>query len=92
MTEQRAFRRAEGAAAGVVDGQTVIVSPTDLRYHALNSTAAEVWSLLADGTTVDRAVESLVARFEVDEPTCRREVEACLEDFVSIGIAAPGDE
>ena len=89
MADEREFRRAPGAAAGLVDGQTVVASPTDLRYHALNTTAAAVWELLADGTTVDRAVEYLVAHFEVDESTCRREVEACLENFESIGIAAP---
>ena len=85
------FGRAEGAAAGVVDGETVVVSPLDLRYHALNTTGTALWALLADGTTLDAAVEHLMASFEVDESTCRRDVEACLEQFVSIGIAAPMD-
>jgi hypothetical protein len=73
----------------VVDGETVIVSPLDLRYHALNTTATAVWDLLADGTTVDQVTEALTARFEVDESTCRDEVRACLDNFVSIGIAEP---
>ena len=67
----------------------MVVSPTDLRYHALNTTAAAVWGLLADGTTVDQVVEHLVSSFEVDESTCRRDVGACLQNFVSIGIATP---
>src|SRR5947207_1973146 len=54
MTASRRFCRTPGAGAGLVDGQTVVVSPTDLRYHALNTTAAAVWGLLADGTTVDQ--------------------------------------
>jgi Coenzyme PQQ synthesis protein D (PqqD) len=87
VTESPRFSRSTGSAAGVVDGQTVVVSPTDLRYHALNTTAAAVWELLADGTTVDQAVERLVLDFEVDEPTCRSDVETCLAHFVSIGIA-----
>jgi hypothetical protein len=81
------FRRAEGAAAGVVDGQTVVVAPTDLRYHALNTSGTVVWELLANGTDVSRAVALLMERFEVDETTCRRDVSACLEQFVEIGIA-----
>src|SRR5262245_13669605 len=85
MNPQR-FGRAEGAAAGVVDGQTVIVSPADLRYHALNATGTALWELLADGTTVDDAVERLMESFAVDEATCRRDVAACFDDFVSIGI------
>ena len=89
MTDGQQYGRAEGAAAGIVDGQTVIVSPADLRYHALNTTATAVWELLADGTTVDQAVAYLVSKFEIDEATCGRDVEACLDNFVSIGIAAP---
>lgn len=89
MTDRARFRRAAGAAAGIVDGQTVIVSPMDLRYHALNTTATAIWDLLADGTSVDQAVERLIATFDVDEPTCREEVEACLSNFVAIGIATP---
>ena len=75
----------------MVDGQTVVVSPTDLRYHALNGTATAVWEQLADGTTLDQAVEHLVSGFDVDEATCRRDVQACFEHFVSIGIASPVD-
>ena len=83
------FGRAEGAAAGVVDGETVVVAPSDLRYHALNTTGTVLWDLLADGTTVDQAVDAMTASFDVDEATCRRDVEACLEQFVAIGIAVP---
>ena len=90
MNGQR-FGRAEGAAAGIVDGETVVVSPSDLRYHALNTTGTALWDLLADGTTLDQAVERLMASFEVDESTCRHDVEACLDHFVSIGIAVPAD-
>jgi hypothetical protein len=81
------FRRAEGAAAGVVDGQTVVVAPTDLRYHALNTSGTVVWELLANGTDLDDAVAHLVDRFDVDEATCRQDVMACLAQFVEIGIA-----
>ena len=91
MNGQR-FVRAEGAAAGLVDGQTVVVSPLDLRYHALNPTGTVLWDLLAEGTTLDQAVQRLLADFEVDEATCRRDVEACFAQFVSVGIAVAVNE
>ena len=91
MSHQQQYVRTPGSAAGVVDGETVVVSPADLRYHALNPTATAVWELLADGTSVDAAVAHMTARYEVDEPTCRRDVEACLEHFAEIGIAKPLD-
>jgi hypothetical protein len=85
------FGRTPGSAAGVVDGETVVVAPSDLRYHALNPTATAVWELLADGMTVDDAVAHLISRYEVDDATCRRDVEECLENFIAIGIAQPQD-
>jgi hypothetical protein len=91
VTTQPRFGRTPGAAAGIVDGETVVVSPADLRYHALNPTATAVWELLAEGTSVDDAVAHLTSRFEVDEQTCRLDVEACLDNFTLIGIAAPLD-
>jgi hypothetical protein len=91
VTDQQRFGRTPGSAAGVVDGETVVVSPSDLRYHALNPTATAVWELLADGTSVDDAVSHLMSRFDIDEQTCRRDVERCLENFATIGIAAPLD-
>ena len=53
--------RAEGTAAGVVDGQTVVVSPLDLRYHALNATGTALWELLADGLCLDQFVSIGIA-------------------------------
>jgi hypothetical protein len=91
VTNQLRFGRTPGAAAGVVDGETVVVAPSDLRYHALNPTATAVWELLADGASVDDVVGHLTERYEVDEQTCRRDVEACFENFAAIGIAQPLD-
>ena len=85
-TSSTTYRHAEGAATAEVDGDTVVLSPTDLRYHSLNTTAAAVWQLLAEPTTADEVVTSLVEIFDVDADTCRTDVEACLAELCEIGV------
>ena len=62
------------------------MSPTDLRYHTLNATATILWQLLEHGTDLAAATEQFAQRFEVDELTCRQDVQACLDHFLSIGV------
>ena len=40
--------RVPEAIAAVVDGQTVILSPLDYSYHALDPVGARVWELLRE--------------------------------------------
>lgn len=42
----------------------------------LNSTGAYIWELLEQEQTVQSLVDALVARYEVDEPKAREDVEA----------------
>ncbi len=86
MSHPPRYRRAPGAATASVDGDTVVVSPADLRYHALNRSGAGLWSVLVDPVTVDEIVGHLTARFEVDDGRCRVDVEDALAHFAEIGI------
>jgi hypothetical protein len=80
------YQRATGAASAVVDGETVVVSPADMRYHGLNATADAVWEELTEPRTLDELVEQLTERFEVDAATCRADVQACLDTMVEAGL------
>ncbi len=79
------YQRAAGAVSAEVDGETVVLSPTDMRYHGLNDTAAAIWEDLEEPRTVDGLVATLGERYEVDPATCRRDVEACLTTLVEYG-------
>ncbi len=83
MTE---YARAEGAAAAEVDGETVVLSPSDLRYHSLNDTAAAIWDRLAEPATIDGLVDGLQEDFEVDRDRCESDVARCVADLTELGI------
>jgi hypothetical protein len=80
------YHRSPDAASAEVDGETVVLSPTDLRYHSLNVTAAAIWEALSEPRTLDEVIADLLAQFEIDEPTCRAEVESCLGHLTQIGV------
>jgi hypothetical protein len=80
------FARAPGAAGAVVDGETVVLSPADLRYHSLNASAAAIWDLLAEPATAAALVDQLLERFEVERSTCEADVAACLARLDDLGL------
>lgn len=79
------FQRATGAVSAAVDGETVVLSPADMRYHGLNETAAAIWSELDQPRSLDELVERLCERYDVDPETCRRDVDACLTTLMEYG-------
>ena len=80
------YARAPGAAAAAVDGETVVFSPTDHRYHSLNDSAAAIWRLLAEPASVGQIVDQLLVDFDVAPEECRVDVEACLADLADLGL------
>ena len=84
------YRRAEGAASAEVDGDVVVLSPSDLRYHSLNATAGAIWELLDTPRSLDGIVDALLEVFDVDHDTCRAEAESCLTHLAEVGVVTPG--
>ncbi len=80
------YARAPGAAGAVVDGETVVLSPTDLRYHSLNASAAAIWDLLAEPASAAAVVDRLLEQFEVTRPDCEADVAACLALLGDLGL------
>lgn len=85
------YRRVDGAVSAEVDGQTVIVSPVDRRYFALNATGNRIWELIpsAEGVTIDDLVAALTAEFSVDAERCRADVAAQIDRLVDAGLVGP---
>jgi len=80
------YERADGAAAAEVDGEVVVLSPSDLRYHALNESAAAIWDLLEQPAVVADLVDRLVEQFDVDRSECETDVQAHLDELVELGL------
>ena len=85
------YRRNPQLAGRVIDGLAFVVTPDDNKLHTLNAQATALWKLAADGCTVDAAAEALVRDYQVDLPTARRDVAACIDDLVTRRILVAVD-
>jgi hypothetical protein len=91
-TDGRQFTRASGAAAAEVDGDTVLISPTDRRCFSLNGTGTRVWELLplanSPGVNPDALADQLLEVYDVPREVCIDEVERLLDAMVDAGVVS----
>jgi hypothetical protein len=80
----RILARRAGALEAEVDGQRVLMSPTDFNYFGLVDTGALVWDRIDGETSLDDLVDGLAAHFDADIVEVRKDV----VDFVSALDAA----
>lgn len=64
-----------------VDGEIVALDRATSVYLSINPSGAALWPALVDGATVDELVEMLLARFDVDPPRARADVDAFVGDL-----------
>lgn len=80
------FRLASQVHARRFDDEIVILDLGHGEYFSLGAVGATVWETLQRGATVDDAVSTVVARYEVDEATARGDVGALVDDLVAAGL------
>ncbi len=73
-------RRGEPLTAEV-DGEVVMFHPTDGTYFALGQVGSRVWELLEAPIPLGDLLSRLGREFDVDEPTCRADVQAFLAEL-----------
>jgi hypothetical protein len=64
-------------------GEVVVLNLATGVYYGLEGVGARVWGLLREPITVGTIVETLLAEYEIDRETCRRDVEELLERLAS---------
>ena len=67
----------------VLDGEAVLLELGSGTYFGLNEVGTEVWELIAEGRTVAAIRDALLERFDVDEPTLRRDLDALIKELLS---------
>ncbi len=82
------YSRAGGVVSATVDGDVVLMAPTDARCYALRGSADAVWSALDEPRTTTDLVDRCVARFRVERDRCRVDVEALLAAMVAAGVVS----
>lgn len=72
--------------AAELDGEICLFHPENAQYLNLNATGSAIWTVLEAPTDRDGLVAQLLARFEVEEATCRKETEAFLCEALALGM------
>jgi hypothetical protein len=70
-----------------VEGETVLLDLEREHYFSLDEVGARVWALLGEhGGDVEAVVAAMLAEFDVDEQTLRRDVDALMAQLRSAGL------
>jgi hypothetical protein len=92
IAAERVFRRVEGVVQRDVAGETFLVP---IRGHladlqelfVLNEAGRWLWGHLDGWCSLDDLVAGLVAEFEVDEESARRDARVFIEQLTEAGLA-----
>ena len=81
------FEHADGVHVVSADGQRFLTGRNGQSIHYLNEGAALIWQILSEPTSIDEAVEILLAAFpEQDEAQVKGDVLLCFEEFGKNGL------
>jgi hypothetical protein len=73
------------------DGTGVLLNLDTLRYYSLNRTGAALWQQIESSETFnsDDLLRATCQRFEIDERTARREIDAFVEQLQHFKMVGP---
>lgn len=76
------LQRREEPLTAELDGEVVMLDPDKGSYFSLNAVGSRVWELLAEPRSIHDLCDTLMGEFEVDEPACRQEVRALVDQLL----------
>jgi hypothetical protein len=71
--------------------EVIIINLVTGAYYAGSGTAADVWTLLVQGASIDQAAEKLALEYSGNFPTIRDDVEVCVTALLKAGILDQAD-
>lgn len=72
-------RRRAGILSRVVEEEAILLNPDSGTYYAANDVARRVWELAADAPTLEEIHRVLMAEYDVDAETLRRDLTDLVE-------------
>jgi hypothetical protein len=66
--------RTSDLSARTIGGETIVLDLPSSQYFAITGIGSRLFQLLAEEQTLDDLVSAIVAEYDVDEPTARRDV------------------
>lgn len=71
--------RTTDISARTIGGETIVLDLPNSQYFAITGVGSRVFELLGEDRTLDDLVTTIVAEYEVDEHTARRDVQAFVD-------------
>ncbi len=82
----RALKIAPHVFAREFDGELVLLDLERGEYFGLDAVGATVWEALGQDGSIDRAVDAVVAAFEVSREQADADIRALVDDLLKRGI------
>jgi hypothetical protein len=71
--------RTTDISARTIGGETIVLDLPNSQYFAITGVGSRVFELLGEDRTLDDLVTTIVAEYEVDEATARRDVQTFVD-------------
>ena len=86
--ENTKYVRNNETISGRLHDELVMMDISKGKYFSLNPVATHIWDMLEAPYSLDELCDKLVDEYEVDPVTCRKEVEAHLNEMQKLGLIA----
>jgi hypothetical protein len=73
-----------------LDDEVMAINLETGAYYALDDVAADVWTLVADGRSLDDAASVIAARYAVDEAATRADLGTLIDDLAQERLLVEG--
>ena len=74
-----------------LDNEVILLEMKSGSYFGLDPVGARMWSLLAESGDSEIMFGQLLAEYDVDEPTLRRDTERLVAELLEAGLLAIAD-
>lgn len=69
-----------------LDGEAVLLNVTSGYYFGLDPVGSRIWNALTASESMEKALDGLLAEYQVDAESLRRDVEAFVEQLREHGL------
>jgi hypothetical protein len=76
----------EGNIVSDMDGEKVMLSIQNGKYYNLGEMGGVIWDLIINPTTINQLINSLLARYEVEQRECEEQVMTFLKMLNDEGL------
>ena len=73
------YKKNPAITAAELDSEICTFNPESAEYFSLNTTASDIWYFLDEPCSLEKLIEKLRIKYDVNENTCKKEVTAFLD-------------